>query len=287
MITPYIDFKYIKGRDNILADSLLRLKTLRLYEVNDPEEPGERIWQVYFDRDLEIVCDVDINQHSNREFEIKGVKFLIDEKDTDDLPLRSKDEYYGDHIHSYITKVKQLQQDTHINYITTKFQSRKWDKTLYFLDEHGIIYRKIKDESNIFHSIMVPQTLEPYILYMSYNALGHNCPTCLHSIIKRHYYWRKLCQHCNRYVRSCPNFQQLTLKEPHNVDIHLPIPQFPMTCVSMDILGPYQETENGNLHSKCYVYVDYLCLHDSHQIKTTEEVIKDYLKNVYSVLKGS
>ena len=32
-------------------------------------------------------------------------------------------------------------------------------------------------------------------------------------------------------------------KEPHYVDLHLPISQFPMCFISMDILGPYHETE--------------------------------------------
>ena len=43
--------------------------------------------------------------------------------------------------------------------------------------------KKIKDGSNIFHAIMVPQTLQPYILYESHNALRHNCSARLYNII--------------------------------------------------------------------------------------------------------
>ena len=32
-ITPYKDFEHIKGKDNVMEDSLSRLKTLGLYEV--------------------------------------------------------------------------------------------------------------------------------------------------------------------------------------------------------------------------------------------------------------
>ena len=43
-------------------------------------------------------------------------------------------------------KVKHLQkQDTHTADIATKYKSKKWNKQLYFLDEHCIVYRKIKD----------------------------------------------------------------------------------------------------------------------------------------------
>ena len=35
-------------------------------------------------------------------------------------------------------------------------------------------HQQIKDEPNIFHAVMVPQTLQPYILYESHNAIEHN-----------------------------------------------------------------------------------------------------------------
>ena len=52
-----------------------------------------------FETDSEIVCDINIHHQSNREFEIKGIKCLINKKDIDDLPSQSKDGYSGDPIH--------------------------------------------------------------------------------------------------------------------------------------------------------------------------------------------
>ena len=61
-----------------------------------------------------------------------------------------------------MTKVKQLQQeDTHITDIATKCKSKKWDKTLYIFDKHGIVYKRIKDRSNIFNANMVPKAFQP------------------------------------------------------------------------------------------------------------------------------
>ena len=81
----------IKGRDNIFVDSLSRLKTLGIYEANDPQELGSKYGQIYFDTISETICDVDISQDSNKEFEIKGVKYLIDEKDLDNFSSQSTD----------------------------------------------------------------------------------------------------------------------------------------------------------------------------------------------------
>ena len=63
-------------------------------------------------------------------------------------------------------------------------------------------------------------TLQPYILYERHNALGNNGSTSLYKFIK------------------------VTLKEPQYVDLHLMVPQFPMSFISMGLLGPYQKTEN-------------------------------------------
>ena len=56
------------------------------------------------------------------------------------------------------TKGRQLQQqDIHISIIFTKCKSKKYNETLYYLDEHGIAYRKIKDGSNICTQICSPK----------------------------------------------------------------------------------------------------------------------------------
>ena len=95
---------------------------------------------------------------------------------------------------------------------------------------------------------MVPNTLHPYILYDFHNTLGHNGPTRLYHFIRRHYYQKKLCQHCNKYICSYSECQQVTLKEPQYINLHLPILQFLMSFISMDLVDPYREIENGNLY---------------------------------------
>ena len=41
LITPYITFKHIKGKDNILAESLTRLQRLGLYKKCPCEEDNQ------------------------------------------------------------------------------------------------------------------------------------------------------------------------------------------------------------------------------------------------------
>ena len=46
---PYITFQHIKGKDNILADILSCLHSLRLYEKKPPEKPDKEFSITIFD----------------------------------------------------------------------------------------------------------------------------------------------------------------------------------------------------------------------------------------------
>ena len=73
-IMPYIDFKHIKGNENMLSDSLSRLKCLGLYEDNDPEKTRCEYCKSIDDNEVEAICDVDISQNTDLD------KYHIDEK---------------------------------------------------------------------------------------------------------------------------------------------------------------------------------------------------------------
>ena len=56
VITPYIDFECIKGKENILDDSLSRSQTLVLYEANESQKEGHEYGISIFDS--ETVCNI-------------------------------------------------------------------------------------------------------------------------------------------------------------------------------------------------------------------------------------
>ena len=179
-------FEHIKRKENVLVDSLLRFKHLGLYKNNGPEKVRYGNARSIFNTDAEALCNVDISQNINKEFEIEGIKYHLDEKDLDDIPSQSADTYFGDckslSFKSYLdlTKLRKLQQqNVHISQIVAKCKAKKYDKILYYLDEHGIVYSKIKHRPNIFYAVIASQTLQPHILYETHNALRHNGSTRL------------------------------------------------------------------------------------------------------------
>ena len=122
-----------------MADSLSRLKALGLYEANDHREPGSEYGKSIFDLESEIEFDVNLSQPSNIKFEIKGIKYLLNEKDLDDFPSQSVDAHFKDPNASTfkhkidMLKVKHLQKkNTRIAKKATKYKSKKWHQTLLF-----------------------------------------------------------------------------------------------------------------------------------------------------------
>ena len=184
---PNTEFKYIKCKENMLVDSLSRLRHLGLHENKDPEESGYEYGKSIFDTDENTVCSMDSDQNINNEFEINGIKCCQNEKDLANLKSQGRNAHTPNFLSITYNldpeNIKQLQQqDEHIAKLIDKCKLKKNDKMPYYLDEHDITYRKIRDGSNIFHAIMAPNTLQSYMLYES------QCTRTqwLHKIISSH-----------------------------------------------------------------------------------------------------
>ena len=54
---------------------------------------------------------------------------------------------------------------------------------------------------------------------------------------------------------QCRECHQISLKEPHYIDANLHIQKVPMSFITMDLLGKYPETENGNHYALTVIYI--------------------------------
>ena len=74
-----------------------------------------------------------------------------------------------------------------------------------------------------------------------HDLLGHNGTTRLYNYIKQFYFWQELKQDCENHVYKCKDCQQVSLKNQHYVDSNLRVPNMPMACIAMNLLGEYSE----------------------------------------------
>ena len=80
----------------MLADSLLTLKCLGLYEDNDFKGNGNEYGKCIFNNNVQAICNADISQNVNKEFKIEVLKYHTDKRDLNGFPSQIVDKHSKD-----------------------------------------------------------------------------------------------------------------------------------------------------------------------------------------------
>ena len=75
-ITHHIEVEHTKGKENVLADSLSRLRLLGLRDDNDHVESGQEYSESIFDMDKNTINSVDSDQHVDNNFKLMGLNTM-------------------------------------------------------------------------------------------------------------------------------------------------------------------------------------------------------------------
>ena len=113
--------------------------------------------------------------------------------------------------------------------------------------------------------------------------MGLNGTTQLYGYIWRFYCWQKLKQECTKDMHQYKECQQVSLKEPCDIDSYLWIPKLPMSFIAMDLLGDYAKMENSKLYALTVICMQTLFVNIiSTNNKNTEMVINAYIMYIYA-----
>ena len=145
-----IQFDYIKGSNNILADTLSRLISIDLDTPTTPEEPGYEFGYVIFEEFPKVTTKTyEVNEV------IVGMNTEIFKNDPQ---LQNSLQCIENPIAPQ--KLQKLQQqDTNIEILKRKLQNNRLDKEYYSLDENELLTRKVIDGGHEFCSIYLPSVL--------------------------------------------------------------------------------------------------------------------------------
>ena len=149
-----IQFDYIKGSSNVLADTLSHLIAINSDTLLTPEGPGYEFGYAIF----EEFPKVKTNTYEVNEVIVGTRKEIKNDPDLQDA-LQC--------IENPITpqRLKRLQQeDANIETLKCKLQHNKLDKEYYSMDENGLLTRKVVDGGHKFHAIYLPNVLVFQIL---------------------------------------------------------------------------------------------------------------------------
>ena len=205
-----IDFVFIQGTKNVLADTLSRL-----IEIDDDiklpaEQEGHEFGYVPFEQlppaEVKVTEEVIINEVNNLKIKIQHIDPV--QKDLKiELPISN-------------LKLKELQeQDKSINHLRKLWSENKLNKNIFAM-ENDILKKKVIECGLLYKPVIIPEILRECLLILAHDKQGHNGFKRTHSALKTLYYWKGMKRHIQLYCRRCRtcarhNVQTQELQKEH------------------------------------------------------------------------
>ena len=274
-----IQFDYIKGSNNILADTLSRLIAIDPDTPTMPEEPGYEFGYAIFEEFPKV---------QTKTYEVNEV---IVGTDTEIIKNDPELQNFLQCIQNPIApqRLKKLQQqDPSIEILKRKLQSNRLDKEYYSLDENELLTRKVIDGGHEFRAIYLPSVLIFQVLQTAHDDLGHNGFPRTYAALKQVFFWKGMKEDIRKHRKTCATCQ---LHKLENVKFERKIfkPSLqPMDFICMDLIGEFHPpTSCGHryaLTAVCMLTGFTWCV--PLKTKTAEEVVKAYMDHIYCNFGG-
>ena len=175
-----IQFDYVKGSNNILADTLSCLIAI------DPDMPTTPEGQEY---EFGYAIFEEFPKVKTKTSEVNEVIVGMNKEIKNDPELQESLQCIENPITPQRLK-KLQQQDANIKTLKCKLQRNKLDKEYYSLDENKLLMRKVIDGGHEFHAIYLPSVLTFQVLRTAHDDLGHNGFPRTYAALKRVFYWK-------------------------------------------------------------------------------------------------
>ena len=196
-----IQFDYIKGQNNVLADTLSRLVDINPDTPLTPEGQGYEFGYTIFEEFLKV---------KTKTYQVNEVIVGTDKKIKSDPDLQDTLQCINNPIAPEQLKCLQ-QQDANMETLKHKLKHNKLDKEYYSLDENELLTWKVVNSGHKFCTIYLPSVLVFQVLQAAHNELGHSGFPRTYATLKRVFYWkgmkediRKHCKHVQHvyYIRQ-------------------------------------------------------------------------------------
>ena len=233
-----IQFDYIKGSSNVLADTLSCLIAIDPDTPLTPEGQGYEFSYAIFEEFPEVKTNTyEVNEVIvGTKKEIKNDPDLQDTLQCIENPIAPQ-------------RLKRLQQqDANIETLKCKLQHNKLDKEYYSMDENGLLTRKVVDGGHKFRTIYLPYVLVFQVLRTAHDDLGHNRFPRTYAALKRVFHWKGMKEDIIKHCKTCA---MCMLHKLENVKFERKIfkPSLqPMDFICMDLIGEFHPPTSPGHH---------------------------------------
>ena len=269
-----IQFEYIKGIKNTLADTMSRLIEITPEIQQEPEPPGQEFGYDIFETLEPIETTTHYINELKEEIQIKQ------ETIPDDLlPIVDLTESQLEDIQMKDKFIKNI-----VNRLVAKQQP---EGKPYYL-EGKLLKKYIYDNKQRFEVTVVSPNCAPLLLNLAHDQLGHNGTARTYMLLKRTYYWKGMKTDISNYVKQCKLCQKQNILPVKYVSGHFSAPMAPMEFISMDLIGDFTPSSKENKYA-----LTVICMLTGYTFcipipsKKASDVITAYIDNVYSKFGGS
>ena len=188
-----INFVFIQGTKNVLADTLLRL-----IEIDDDiklpaEQEGHEFGYVSFEQlppaQVTVTEEVIINKVNDMKVKIQHI---------DPVQKDLKIELSISNL-----KLKELQEkDKKISHFRKLCSENKLNKNIFAM-ENDILKKKIIEGGLLYKPVIILEIHRECLLMLAHDEQGHNGFKRTYSALKTLYYWKGMKRHIQLYSRRC------------------------------------------------------------------------------------
>ena len=274
-----INFVFIPGVKNVLADTLSRLIEVNSDVKLPKEEEGHDFGYVPFEQlppaQVEVLEEILINKATNDKDTIQH-DTLIQKNIETELPLTNQ-------------KMKELQeQDQKVGHLRKMWSQGKLNKNV-FIMENDILRRMVMINGLLYKPVVTPSILKDCLIMLAHDQQGHNGFKRAYAALQQVYFWKGMKKEIQLHCKRCRICQRYNMRTQEFYKKHFAAPSQPMEFIAMDLIDEFHPASSkGNRYALtviCMLTGFTFCIPLKN--KTAEEVVKAYLNYVCCIFGPS
>ena len=274
-----IDFVFIPGVKNVLADTLSRLIEVNSDVKLPEEEEGHEFGYVPFEQlppaQVEVLEEILINKVTNDKVTIQH-DTPIQKNIEIELPLTNQ-------------KMKELQeQDQKVGHLRKMWSQGKLNKNV-FMMENDILRRMVMINGLLYKPVVTPSILKDCLIMLAHDQQGHNGFKRTYAALQQVYFWKGMKRQIQLHCKWCRICQRYNMRTQEFYKKHFAAPSQPMEFIAMDLIGEFHPASSkGNRYALtviCMLTGFTFCIPLKN--KTAEEVVKAYLNHICCIFGPS
>ena len=126
-----------------------------------------------------------------------------------------------------------------------------------YILKNGLLYtiRKPRNHASVIDRLVLPPVFQKNVIARAHKEVGHQGVAKTFFKLLVAYKWPKMTKTINSHIKTCPQCVAYHRRPQYVPMGEMPIPAMPNQFISLDLIGPFTESERG--HKYCLTMIDH------------------------------